>query len=638
MNTYITTPIFYVNDHPHLGHAYTILVADVYSRYRRLGGDNVFFQTGTDEHGDKIVQAAEKAGMSPKEYADRISESFRTTWPELDIEADNFIRTTDQEHIKTVQKILQKVYDKGDIYLSEYSGHYCKGCERFLTEKELVEGQCPDHLSEPEEIHEENYFFRMSRYQDWLIDHINQHPEFITPERYRNEVLSFLQDPLEDLCISRPVSRLTWGVELPFDKNFVTYVWFDALINYLTGLGYPDQENFRNYWPAAEHIIAKDILKPHAVYWPTMLKAIGLNPFRRLRVHGFWKVGETKMSKTIGNVARPGEMVATFGVDPVRYFLLREMSFGLDANYTPEALIDRYNSDLANDLGNLFSRSLTMVQKFSDGRVPESGEPAEEDRELSEAGRQMLISYQREMKEFNFSRALAAVWEMIGRANRYIVHNAPWEMAKDPEKKKRLNTFFFHLLESLRLISLTLLPFMPTTGAKMLSSLGLKAEDSMPEHLDWGLLEPGTEVKKGEALFPRLEKMAKHKGSAEKEEHQKNKQLSGKGEKEGVITFDDFKKCDLRVAEIIRAEKVKKSDRLLKLTVKAPEERVVVAGIAEHYAPEELIGKKVIVVANLQPTKLMGVRSEGMILAARDGERLYLPEIPGEVGPGSSIS
>ncbi|MFW5906488.1 MAG: methionine--tRNA ligase subunit beta, partial [Desulfobia sp.] len=343
-------------------------------------------------------------------------------------------------------------------------------------------------------------------------------------------------------------------------------------------------------------------------------------------------------SKTIGNMARPGEMVATFGVDPVRYFLLREMSFGLDANYTPEALIDRYNSDLANDLGNLFSRSLTMVQKFSDGRVPESGEPAEEDRELSEAGRQMLISYQREMKEFNFSRALAAVWEMIGRANRYIVHNAPWEMAKDPEKKKRLNTFFFHLLESLRLISLTLLPFMPTTGAKMLSSLGLKAEDSMPEHLDWGLLEPGTEVKKGEALFPRLEKMAKHKGSAEKEEHQKNKQLSGKGEKEGVITFDDFKKCDLRVAEIIRAEKVKKSDRLLKLTVKAPEERVVVAGIAEHYAPEELIGKKVIVVANLQPTKLMGVRSEGMILAARDGERLYLPEIPGEVGPGSSIS
>ncbi len=639
MSIYVTTPIFYVNDQPHLGHAYTILTADAYSRYKRLSDENVYFQTGTDEHGDKIVQAAEKAGTSPKEYADRISEYFRTTWPQLDIEADNFIRTTDSDHIKTVQKILQKVYDKGDIYLSEYSGHYCKGCERFLTEKELVEGKCPDHLCIPEEIHEENYFFKMSKYQEWLIDHITQHPEFITPERYRNEVLSFLQDPLEDLCISRPVTRLTWGVELPFDRNFVTYVWFDALINYLTGLGYPDQETFGQYWPAAEHIIAKDILKPHAVYWPTMLKAIGLNPYRKLHVHGFWKVGEHKMSKTLGNVARPGEMIDRFGVDPVRYFLLREMSFGLDSSYTPEALIDRYNSDLANDLGNLFSRSLTMVQKFAGGKIPEPGETEPEDRGLSEAARQMLIDYQREIENFNFHKALASVWELIGRGNKYIVHNAPWELAKDPANKERLNTFFYHLLESMRLVSLTLLPFMPGTGKKMLESLGLHADPDNPGQLEWGELAPGTAIKKGEALFPRLDKKDREQtGKGQKREKKKPAASADQGE-EGVITFDEFKKCDLRVAEIVIAEKVEKSDRLLKLTVKAPEKRTVVAGIAEHYSPEDLPpGKKVIIVANLQPVKLMGITSEGMILAAREGDRLFLPDIAKEVSAGSKLA
>ena len=374
MSFYVTTPIFYVNAQPHLGHAYTTIIADTISRFQKMAGQDVRFQTGTDEHGDKIAEAAANSGESPKEYADRISNMFREAWPQLSIEPDNFIRTTDPDHIKTVQDILQKVYDQGDIYFSEYSGLYCKGCERFLTEKELVEGNCPDHLVPPETISEQNYFFRMSKYQDWLIDHIKQNPEFIQPERYRNEVLSFLKEPLEDLCISRPTSRLTWGIPFPFDDKFVTYVWFDALINYLTGIGYPDGPEFDNYWRNAEHVIAKDILKPHAIYWPTMLKAMGLQPYRKLHVHGYWNINETKMSKSIGNVVRPADLVENYGVDTVRYFLLREMSFGLDASFSYDALVTRRNSDLANDLGNLFSRSLTMVTNFCDGKVPPVGE------------------------------------------------------------------------------------------------------------------------------------------------------------------------------------------------------------------------------------------------------------------------
>ncbi|HSH12951.1 MAG TPA: methionine--tRNA ligase, partial [Desulfurivibrionaceae bacterium] len=370
MSIYVTTPIFYVNAQPHLGHAYTTVIADTVSRFKRLSGERVLFQTGTDEHGDKIAAAAAAAGQTPQEYADRISNLFREAWPTLAIQPDRFIRTTDPAHIRTVQAILQKVYDQGDIYFSEYSGLYCQGCERFLTEKELVAGNCPDHLAPPAPITEQNYFFRMSKYQEWLIDHIHSHPDFITPERYRNEVLSFLKEPLEDLCISRPTSRLTWGIPLPFDPKFVTYVWFDALINYLTGIGYPDGPDFAELWGGAEHIIAKDILKPHAIYWPTMLRSLGLAPFRRLHVHGYWNINETKMSKSLGNVVRPADLVAQFGADATRYFLLREMTFGLDSSYSPETLLTRQNTDLANDLGNLFSRSLTMVKNFCESKVP----------------------------------------------------------------------------------------------------------------------------------------------------------------------------------------------------------------------------------------------------------------------------
>ncbi|MBA3013699.1 MAG: methionine--tRNA ligase, partial [Proteobacteria bacterium] len=374
MTVYVTTPIFYVNAEPHLGHAYTTIVADTYSRFQRLAGHEVRFQTGTDEHGDKIAAAAAAAGVTPQEYADRISGMFRQVTGPLQISFDTFIRTTDPAHKQVVQAVLQKLYDQGDIVLSEYAGLYCQGCERFLTEKELVGGLCPDHQKAPTAITEQNYFFKMSRYQQWLLEHINANPGFITPERYRNEVLSFLSEPLEDLCISRPTARLTWGIPLPFDQNFVTYVWFDALINYLSGIGYrPDGESspdFSRFWPVSEHVVAKDILKPHAIYWPTMLQAMRVGPYSKLHVHGYWNVNDTKMSKSIGNVIKPLDLVSSYGGDAVRYFLLREMSFGLDSSFSAEAIDARYNSDLANDLGNLVSRTLAMVQKFTSGQIP----------------------------------------------------------------------------------------------------------------------------------------------------------------------------------------------------------------------------------------------------------------------------
>ena len=641
MPTYVTTPIYYVNAQPHLGHAYTTIITDTYSRFRRLVGDTVRFQTGTDEHGEKIAEAAAKAGSSPRAYVDSIAALFQETWPLLNVQPDYIIRTTDADHIATVQRILDKVHQQGDIYFSEYAGLYCRGCERFLTDKELVEGKCPDHLVEPEPIAEQNYFFRMSKYQDWLIDHIKQHPEFITPERYRNEVLAFLDEPLEDLCISRPTSRLTWGIPLPFDQNFVTYVWFDALINYLTGIGYPDGPLFAEYWPVAEHVIAKDILKPHAIYWPTMLKSMGLAPFWRLHVHGYWNVDSTKMSKSLGNVIRPRELVEEYGVDPVRYFLLREMSFGLDASFSNDAILARQNADLANDLGNLFSRSLTMIGKYAQGRLPhlDTSLLEEGDRELQEALQHMAAEYEVEMNGFRFRKALQKIWEVISLLNRYIVTNAPWELAKDPQQQGRLQTVLALLGGSLWMMAVVLKPVMPETAAKMAKALGMEdafASATMAQVANWDAVPKGAALDEVPQLFPRMEKKKEPPAPAQ---NSKKAVVT----ESGLIEFAQFKALELRVAQINAAQRVKKSDRLLKLTLCAPEERTVVAGIAQAYVPEELIGKNVVLAANLKPAKLLCIVSEGMVLAAKEpledgSERLRLLFVDPAMSPGSKIA
>jgi methionyl-tRNA synthetase len=621
---YVTTPIYYVNAEPHIGHAYTTIVADVMNRFHILRGMETFFLTGTDEHGDKIAIAAQKGGQSPQEYVDRISKMFRDLWPTLDIKNDHFIRTTDPEHIKVVQDILNLVNDNGDIYFAEYEGLYCVECERFYTERELVDGKCPDHQTTPKVIKEANYFFRMSKYQDWLIAHIKEHPDFIRPERYRNEALSFLKEPLEDLCISRPKSRLTWGISLPFDDRFVTYVWFDALINYISAMGYPDGDLFHKFWPVSQHIIAKDILKPHGIYWPCMLKSAGIEPFRHLNVHGYWNVNAGKMSKTIGNVVKPLDLVSVYGLDPFRYFLLREMVFGLDSEFSEQALVARINSDLANDLGNLVSRSLMMIQKYFKGVLPEPQTESGEDRELKDAALSLVDTYESVMVELVFHKALIAIWEFINQVNRYIVAMEPWVLAKtDPG---RLATVIFHIYESLKIISSLIWPFMPGSAERLQQQLGLEVlggKFTLDRVRNWGDGKPSGAVVKGEALFPRVE--------AKPEPGKKTPEFLPE------IDFDQFQKADIRVATVLAAEPIPKSRKLVKLTVDAGEKRTVVAGIAEHYTPEDLVGAQVVIVANLKPMKLMGVESRGMVLAASDENGVQLLSPRAECVPGCKV-
>jgi methionyl-tRNA synthetase len=622
---YLTTPIYYVNARPHLGHSYATIAADTMCRYRRLRGDRVYFLTGTDEHGERIAQVAAFAGKTPQAYAKEIAGAFRETWQRLGITNDDFIRTTEPRHAKVVQAILQKLYDAGEIYFGEYGGWYCYGCERFYTEKEIVDGKCPDHQTALTFIKEKNYFFRMSKYQAWLIKHLEDNPGFIQPERYRNEVLGFLREPLQDLSISRPKARLTWGIPLPFDDQYVTYVWFDALINYLSALGYPDGALYKEFWPHVEHLIGKDILKPHGVYWPTMLHAAGIPLYRRLNVHGYWTIGGGKMSKSVGNVVEAFELTDKYGHDAFRYFLLREMNFGLDASFSEEAFVGRLNADLANDLGNLASRATTLLSRF--GAVEKvAGSPGPDDQEIRRAAAETLSVVDHVMSEFAFQKALAEIWDFIGAVNRYVDTAAPWELAKDFAKRPRLERVLCTLADALQFLGIILDPFVPNAAAKIRGALGYtkvpKLEDAVV-----GRLTSVPTVQKMAALFPRIEtKVSDAAKSA----------VASPGATK--IPIADFAKVELRVAEVLAAERLPKSKKLLKLTVKVGDEtRTVVAGIAEQYEPGTLVGRKVVIVANLQPATLMGVESNGMVLAASHENTVSLLTLDKDVPPGSQV-
>lgn len=640
---FISTPIYYVNARPHLGHAYTTILADSVNRMHKLLGQETFFLTGTDEHGDKIVQAAQAQGQTPQQYVDGISQLFADLWPQLGIENNFFVRTTFKEHRSCVQRFLQQVYEQGDIYFGEYGGYYCFGCERFYTEKELQDGLCPDHLKKPEFIQEKNYFFRMSKYQDWLRQHIENHPDFIQPKQYRNEVLALLKEPLDDLCISRPKTRLTWGIELPFDRNFVTYVWFDALINYISSLGWPDGELYKKFWPNAYHVVAKDILKPHAIFWPTMLRAAGLPVYKGLRVHGYWKVDETKMSKSLGNVVEPLSLRKKYGLAGFRYFLLREMHFGQDGNFSEANLVKRFNSDLANDLGNLFNRSLAMSRKYFAGVVPEASDLSSSDQALIDLGKAAIAGYVQLFQDCQTAQALEKLWEFVRGINKYIDEQAPWALNKAQEIE-RLGTVLAVVLSALHKVSIALWPVMPEASKKMSAQLGLDVDLSscnlLAEVREWTFLAPGTSLAKASNLFPRQEILPSPDMESREDQERELGSAKGGAAKEGLIDFELFKKVDLRVGQIKEAEKVKGADRLLQLKVDLGEQelRQIIAGVAEAYQPNELLGREVIVVANLKPRKLRGLISQGMILAAHGENGLQLLGPWGEVDPGSRVS